>query len=75
MKNTFLDNPAVLERYLLQALAEYSDPEAQAAEQKWVTKTFPLLSDVQNVVGKMYTFPMPLTADNFKILLLSLGLK
>ena len=74
MKKNFFDNPAVLRKYLFMALGEYSDPAAQAMEQKWFLEKDHTNADFQNIVEMMYNFPRPLTVDRFQYILETLEL-
>ena len=74
MKKNFFDDPAVLAKYLVMALGEYSDPDTQAIEQKWFMKNDHTNADLQNIVEMMYNFPRPLTVDRFQYILKELEL-
>lgn len=66
MKNTFLEKKEDLRYYLCQAIGAYSDPGAQAAEQKWMLREPPDISDLRQISMMMYQYPRPLTAENWR---------
>ncbi|MCG2681309.1 MAG: hypothetical protein L6455_15270 [Kiritimatiellae bacterium] len=66
MKNTFLDDPLNLRKYLFMAIGEASDKDTQAAEQKYFMSTYPTNSDLRTILAETYRYPRPLSVENFQ---------
>ena len=75
MKSTFLNSEKDVCHFMELALAEYSDPQAQAVERKWIIDDRPGLADLRLVTLGMYHCPPPMTAEAFQALLVRLKIR
>lgn len=65
MKSDALTNEADLRHYLEMMIAEGSDLDARALQQKWINNNNPSVMDLQAVSFALYSFTLPLSAENF----------
>ena len=75
MKNTFLDRKQDLRHYLGLAIAEASDLAARALERDWIMDDDPTTQSLQDISFRIYRYPHPLTAENFRDILKNLNLQ